>query len=140
MTVRLKAPWAGLAIGQLYDGADQDWLLSVGKADGELGRGRMITSPATTHTLTSSDAFRERQFTSPTAVTVRIAANLQDMPFGILGTFRQTGAGVVSVVGDPGVTVTSASGFARSSGPGAVFQIEKIDAMTVALFGALALS
>jgi len=135
MTVRLKAPWAGLAIGQLYTGPDEDYLLGVSKADGELGRGAMIITPQMSHTLTKSDGLRERQFTSDSPVTVRIANTVADMALGVVGVFRQSGVGPISFVADQGVTLTSPTKSFTSNGVGSVVRLVKIDASTVSLVG-----
>ncbi len=137
MTVRLLAPFSGKAIGDFYSGPAEDGLISNGQAVNESGSA-FWGSESTTHTLSSRDGSREFQFMSSTAVTVRVPKEIDQLPYGIIATYAQGGTGVVSIVGDTGVTVTATTGFARTGGQGAVIQVRKTGARTVSVIGALA--
>lgn len=108
MTVRLKAPWAGQAIGTLYTGGDEDYLLGVGKADGETGRGHLFVLNNASYTLRAGDAHRAIVTTSASPVTIRVASySFEQAPFGVLATIRKEGAGNVTVQADDGGTIAS---------------------------------
>lgn len=139
MTVRLTKPYNGLLAGDWYTGVDEATVVGNGGAVDEAG-GQFWTSVSTTHTLSARDAARDFQFLTPTAVTIRVPQQVDQLPYGVIATYRQSGAGQLTIVGDTGVTVTSPTGFAKTSGVGSVIQVTKTAAQSVTLIGGLATS
>lgn len=156
--VRLLVSTRGQAPNTIYLGDDGETLVAKGAADKQLAlasdyagfttdgsisdASRAIhTTADTVWVVNPADRFREVRFVASGAITMRVPSQLQvDLPLGIIGTYRQDGAGQITVVGDTGVTLTSSSGFPKSGGNGAVFQLEKVSAQTVRMFGAVAAS
>lgn len=139
MTVRLTRPYNGRNVGDFYTGADEDTVVGNGGAISEPG-GSFWASESTTHVLSARDQVRDFMFLTPTAVTVRVPKEIDQLPYGIIATYRQGSTGQVSIVGDTGVTVTSTSGFAKTAGQGSVIQVTKTAARAVTVIGALATS
>jgi len=134
MTVRLKAPWASQAIGTLYSGGDEGYLLGVGKATVETGALVHVNRDGT-QTLRAGDAFRLISATNATATTVRVAtAFFAEAPLGLLGTIRKDGAGNVSVMADDGTVIASLTAL------GQVVTLRKVSGSQVAVDGGAQIS
>lgn len=157
--VRLLVSTRGQAPNTIYLGDDGETLVASGAADkqlaqasdyagfttdGSIGDGsRAIHTVAdTSWVVVPADRFREVRFTSGSAITLRVPSQLRaDLPLGIIGTYRQDGAGQITVVGDAGVTVTPPAGVvAKSLAQGSMIQIDKVQAQSVRLLGTLATS
>lgn len=158
VAVRLRVAARGQAPGTIYLGDDGETLVAIGAADKQLAQSgdysgfttdssvsdasRPIhATDATTWVVVPADRWREVRFVSGSAITLRVPSQLQaDLPLGIIGTYRQDGAGQITVVGDNGVAVTSPTGVLKSGGNGSVVQLDKVAAQTVRLFGSVATS
>lgn len=137
MTVRLIKPYNGKAIGDLYTGNDENVLEGNQIAVSEPG-GSFWGTENTMHVLGPRDGNRDFVFMAATAVTVRVPKEVDQLPYGIIATYRQGAAGAVSIIGDAGVTVTPATGVAKTAGQGAVIQITKTAARSVTVIGSTA--
>jgi hypothetical protein len=153
--VRLLVATKGQAPNTIYLGDDGETLVAKGAADKQLAfssdysgfttdasvsdASRSIhTTAETGWVVVPADRLREVRFTSANAITVRVPSQLQvDLPIGVIGTYRQDGAGAITFVGDSGVTVANAPGasVAKTGGAGSVAILEKVGAQQVRLTG-----
>lgn len=137
MTVLLTKPFSGKIAGDFYTGPAEDQLVGNAMAISEPG-GTFWGTESTTHVLGPRDGNRDFVFMGTGAVTVRVPKEVDQLPYGIIATYRQGAAGAVSIVGDAGVTVTAATGVAKTAGQGAVIQITKTAARSVTVIGSTA--
>jgi len=114
--------------------------IEVVEVEGGINIANVLNDAATVRTLGLADINAHLVFASASAITVTVPLNATvAFPIGSTIDLEQTGAGVVSVTGEAGVTINRRSGrTAATAGQYAVIRLRKVALNSWTLFGELA--